>query len=233
MISPRAYILTLVLLVVYYTGNSQTLTTVSNNTVLISPSYTINSGTTYTVTGEVKNVGSATINNNVHVNVAIDTSSANGIKKYYWRSTKTYSVTNFLPNATFPFSVNDAATVPNGYKTTGNGVTIVVWTSVGPLPNDNSATLDSVFTTIYILPLPQSIQEELMQKELIKLPNPITQNIQFTNTDNWIIDLIDINGKIIELKDFKLDILNYSKGFYLLRFRDLNMNTLTKKILIQ
>lgn len=217
---------------------SQTLTTISNHTVLISPSYTINSGATYTVTGEVKNTGTSTINNNVHINVAIDTSSTFGLHKYYWRATKTYSVTNFNPNNTFAFSVSDAATPPNGYKTSGNGVSVVVWTSVGFLPNDSTTTLDSVFTTIYILPLPQSINDNHFETTPIHIQNPAHSVLNFSISDLKFdeINLLNSDGKLIEKfnnTDLRFNVSHLPIGIYFLSFYNQEKNKyFTKKIII-
>lgn len=227
----KAFIFIVISLVSLF-AKAQTMVSINDATVAIAPSYTVTNGTFFTVMGSVKNVGTTNINNNtVHVHLAIDTSSTS-TPKYYLRSTHSYSVTNFLPSQTFTFDVSDNADVANSYNIDGGGTTVVIWGVVG-FPTNDTTTFDSVKTTIYVLPLPQSITEmELFEGELNKLPNPITQNIQFTNTENYTIELINISGKTIEIKNSKLEIQNYYNGLYILRFRDKQGNETSKKIII-
>ncbi len=213
-------------------AKAQTMVSIVDATVAISPSYTVNNGTFFTASGSVKNVGTTTINNQVHVHMAIDTSSTS-TPKYYLRSTRTYSVTNFLPSQTFTFDVSDNADNANSYKINGGGTTVIIWAVVG-FPTNDSTTFDSVKATIYVLPLPQSINEmELFKSELNKLNNPVSENIQFANIENYSIELIDLNGSVMEIRNFKLEILNYTNGLYLIRFRDKQEHEITKKIIIK
>ena len=214
---------------------AQPLVSIDGTTVNIATSYTINSGDTYTVTGMVKNVGTTSFTNNVHVNVAIDTSSFAGVPKYYWRTTKTYSAMSMSLSATFPFAVTDVASTPNGYKTSGGGVTVVIWTSVGIVPNDSTTTKDSVFTTLYILPLPQSINEfDFFEKNPIYFNNPVTSMLylSYEPTTYTSIELEDTYGKFIsKIDSYTLNVSNYSKGIYYLKCHSAN-TTITKKIII-
>lgn len=75
--------------------NAQPLVSINGGTVQITPSYTINNGTSFSVTGSLKNVSTYSVTNTVHVHLAIDTSSTS-TPKYEIRSTHTYSVTNFF-----------------------------------------------------------------------------------------------------------------------------------------
>lgn len=214
---------------------AQPLVSIDGATANIAPSYTINSGDTYTVTGLVKNVGTTSFTNNVHVNVAIDTSSFVGTPKYYWRTTKTYSAMSMTLNATFPFEVTDVASPPNGYKTSGGGITVVIWTSAGLLPNDSTTTKDSVFTTIYILPVPQSINDvSSFEQHPIYFNNPASYllYLNYNSTIYTNIELEDANGKLIsKIEGSNLNVSNYSKGIYYLKCHSTN-TTLTKKIII-
>lgn len=105
--------------------NAQPLVSINGGTVQITPSYTINNGTSFSVTGSLKNVSTYSVTNTVHVHLAIDTSSTS-TPKYEIRSTHTYSVTNFLPSQTFTFDVSDVGSDANKYKVNGNGTTVVV-----------------------------------------------------------------------------------------------------------
>lgn len=221
-------------------GLSQTVTSINNGSVNITPSYTLMSGASYTVTGDVKNTGNTTITSNVHVNVAIDTSSVLGTTKYYWRSTKTYNMSGFAPNATFPFSVSDAATPANGYKINGGGITVVVWTSVGPLPTDASATLDSVFTKIYIIPVAQNIFENEFEETSIHIQNPAHSYLNFDITNNTAIESISLTDalgnlvtEITNQLNKPINIEHLKSGLYYLRFYNKEKNkSIQKKIII-
>ncbi len=210
---------------------AQTLVGIYNHTLSISPNYTVNNNTSINVTGQVINLGTTNITGDIHVNIAIDTSSTS-LPKYYWRSTMSYPVINLPPNGIISFNVSDVASDNNSYKVAGNGTTVVAWPIVGTL-NDSLTCADSAFTNIYILPLTQDITElGLLERQLQNIPNPLTQDIQFTNTENWTIVLIDMNGKETEIRNFKLEILDYSKGLYLFRFRNKDGNNFTKKVII-
>ena len=218
---------------------AQKLVGIYNHTISISPSYTVNNNTNISVIGQVVNTSTANLTGTIHVNMAIDTSSTS-TPKYYLRSTMSYPVTNLLPGASINFSVNDISAGTNGYKIAGNGTTVVAWPIIGAL-TDSLTCADSAFANIYILPLTQGINElELLEQQLQNLPNPLTQSIQFTNTENWTIELIDMNGKAIEilndsstkLSNHKLEISNYSEGLYLLSFTNKKGNKVTKKIII-
>ncbi len=216
----------------------QPLVGVYNSTFAISPSYTVSNNTSFTLTGMAINVGTVTINSNVHANMAIDTSSFSGIKKYYWRKTVSYPVTNFLPNATFNFAITDVASDVNGYKVDGGGTTVIVWFSVG-LPEDVLSCADTAMNTIYVLPTTQNLQEfQALENELKSMVNPITENIEFINAQGWKIELIDVTGKTCEISKFdihsgnnQLKISNYAKGLYLLKFTNDNGMQIAKKII--
>lgn len=210
----------------------QPLVGVYNSTFVISPSYTVSNNTSFTLTGEAINVGTVAINGNVHANMAIDTSSFTGIKKYYWRKTVSYPVVNFLPSSTLNFTITDVASDINGYKTNGGGTTVIVWFSAG-VPEDVLSCADTAMNTIYVLPNIQNIEEyQTLKNELKNMPNPLTENIQFVNTQGWQIELVEVTGKTIEILNSKLETLNYSKGLYLLRFKNGNGTQISKKVII-
>lgn len=203
-----------------------------NSTVSISPSYTLTNNSSFSLNGSVVNIGTVTINSDVHVNLAIDTSTT-GNPKYFWRKTVSYPVTNFSPNQSFNFSINDVASNTNGYKIAGNGTTVVVWFAVG-VPNDSLSCIDSVFTNVYILPISQGIDElNQLKKDLIRLSNPVTNNIQFINSEKWTIELVSMDGAVHPIKDLELKVRDYSNGLYLLRFRNGQGDKISKKIIIQ
>lgn len=219
----------ILILISYLQANSQGLVGIYNQTISISPNYTISNNTNITVSGQVINTSTTNITGTIHVNIAIDTSS-NSTPKYVWRSTMSYPVTNLTPNGTFFFNVNDNASNVNGYKVAGNGTTVVAWPVVG-LPNDSLTCSDSAFSNVYILPLIQHIEE--LDNLLKQIPNPLAQDIQFVNASSWHIDLIDVQGHIVEIQNSKLIIQNFSKGVYFLRIRNENGEVLIKKIIIE
>lgn len=230
----------LLLIIACLQAKAQNLVGIYNHTISISPSFTVNNNTSITVSGQVVNLGTTPFTGDIHVNIAIDSSSTS-TPKYYWRSTMSYPVVNFPPNGILLFNVSDIASDNNGYKVAGNGTTVVAWPIAGSL-SDSLTGNDSAFVNVYILPLAQSVNElELLEKQLQNLPNPLTQSIHFTNTENWAVELIDMNGKAIEilndsstkLSNHKLEISNYSKGLYLLHFKNKNGNSVSKKIIIQ
>lgn len=215
----------------YLQASSQGLVGIYNHTISISPSYTVNNNSAITVAGQVINTSTTTITGNIIVNVAIDTSSTIA-HKYYWRTSMGYPVTNLLPGATFAFSINDNASNTNAYKVSGNGTTVVAWPVAG-LPNDSLTCSDSAFANVYILPITQGSEPlTLLQNELTKLPNPITQNTHFTNAESYTIELIDLNGRIYTIQHSTLNIQHFVKGLYLLRFRNEQGNEVSKKIII-
>lgn len=204
---------------------------VYNQTVSISPSYTISNNNTFTVTGEAVNSGTTIINGSVYVNLAIDTSSTS-TPKYYTRKTVGYPVSNFMPNATFTFSISDVGSGNNNYKVNGNGTTVIVWVSAD-LPNDTLSVKDTASAIVFVTPDLLSLLEfSVLQEELAKLPNPVSENILLKNTQGFKIELIDMNGKTVDNLSNKISFLNYSKGLYLLRFRHLNGKNILKKIII-
>lgn len=224
-------ILISLLIVVTLITKAQPMLSISNATVQITPSYTINNGTSFSVTGSVKNVSTYSITNTIHVHLAIDTSSTS-TPKYSLRSTHTYSVTNFLPNQMLAFNVGDVGSDANGYKTNGNGTTVVIWGVVG-FPTNDSTTYDSVKTTLFVLPLPQSIHNLEQAKNVLNaIPNPLTQTIIFTNNQNWIIELIDLNGRVTNIENSTLNIQHFPNGLYVLKLRDEMGYEISKKIMI-
>lgn len=237
--------------------NAQTKVSINNATVNIIPSYTVNNGTSISITGHVKNVGTTTITANVHVNMAIDTSST-GTPKYFKRSTKTTPVVDFAPNAIFNFTVTDVADSGNGYKIAGNGTTIVVWTVVG-LSTDTITALDSVLTTIYVIDVTDIEDWKDSDNQSIFIQNPTLGgilNIEFLilNNEHIVVELINSQGKCLlkeivsthisthsELpsggstatNNLKLNINNCESGVYYLNFYNKEQNkTSTKKVII-
>ena len=232
----KQWFIVLIAYLCFAPANAQVLAGIKNNTVSVAPGYTVSNGTNITVTGEITNIGVMPITDNVHVNLAIDTSTTT-TPKYYWRSTHSYPVSNFLAGSTFSFSISDMAAVANSYK--GGGTTIVVWTKVGFPTDTTTTTIDSVKTTLYIIAVPVGLNElNEFENSDIKLQNPIHENMQL-NYDETIytkVELLSLNGQstlaLIESK--ALSINHLSKGMYLLRFYDYKTQTyITKKMIIE
>ena len=204
-------------------------------TLTASPSNTVTDGTSVSVYGMFKNTGSTTITDYLHLNLAIDTSST-ATPKYYWRSTVTYSVTNFAPGATHTFVVTDVASTTNSYKVGGNGTTVIVWPIAGAVTN-SLTTHDTARTIIYIaVPNINGIQE--FEASPILLKNPVNENV-ILNYDESVyerVELINMEGQCVEnaIKENILQVTDCSKGLYFLRFyhRD-HIHFVTKKIMIQ
>ena len=217
--------------------HAQVAVAINGGTVSISPSYTVTDATSYSAFGQVKNTGALAISNNVHVNLGIDTSSTL-IPKYYWRSTTTYSVTNFAPGTTFTFEVSDVASSTANYKVGGNGTTVVIWALVGASTGTLGAS-DSAFTSVYIIGVPASINELLdFENSPIHFKNPIAESIQLNYDETFYtkVELLFLNGQLhstlIENKTLVIDHL--SKGIYLLRFYNSKQKTyITKKLIIE
>lgn len=216
---------------------AQGVVSIYNHTVIISPTYTLNHGSNFTVTGTVINTSSMSINSNVHVHFAIDTSNASGQNKFLTRVSNTYPQSNFLPSSTFTFSLADNADVANAYKVAGNGITVIIWATVGPNPNDSTTTKDSVYSHIYVLPPLQSIDDEnAFEEKAIYFQNPASSVIQFQGSDLefFNIKLINFNGQTIEnIQHSTYDIQHLPKGIYYLKFINKQTNSfITKKIVI-
>ncbi len=211
-----------------------------NQTIAITPSYTLNNASTFSVTGSVINTGNFAFSNNVHVNLGIDTSSTS-TPKYVWRSTTTYSVTNFAPNQTFTFNVTDIGSGVNGYKINGGGTTIIVWPIVGGITNTLS-TKDTAFSTIYII-TPNSLDElNQFEENSIYIQNPATEvlNFEFSvfNTEPILLELINSQGQClftetVTTQNSKLNINTFGSGIYYLRLYNKQLNKIiTKKVII-
>lgn len=231
----------LVVLSVFKT-NAQ-LVSINNATIDIAPSYTLNHGDALTVTGSVKNAGSTTIIGNVHVHFAIDTSSTLGVNKFLTRVSNTYPQSNFLPSSTFSFSLGDNASQSNAYKVAGNGITVVVWATVGQNPLDVSATKDSVLSHIYVLPPIQSLEDEkYFEENAVTVQNPAKSILEcrMQNAEFKTIELINANGSLIyhetidpDIENLTFNISHLKEGIYYLRLTNKNNHKqLTKKIII-
>lgn len=215
--------------------NAQTKVSINNTTVTISPSYTVNNGTPITITGQVKNVGTTTVTANVHVNMAIDTSST-GTPKYFKRSTATTPVVGFAPNAIFNFTVTDVADSGNGYKIAGNGTTIVIWSVVG-LSTDTTTAQDSVFTNVYVIDVTSIEDWSDFESKVISIQNPLTDNIKLMYDEKLYtkVELLTSDGKRIQsaIENGYLTISTLAKGIYYLSFTNSKTGQLfTKKIII-
>lgn len=230
MSSFKIFFIVIIFLIFGHAG-AQTLVGIANTTVQVSPSYTLITGSSFSITGSVVNSGTTAISNNIHVHMAIDTSTTS-TPKYYLRSTHSYSVTNFLPLQTLAFSVSDVADNTNAYKVNGGGTTVVIWAVVG-FPTNDTTTYDSVKTSIYVLPLPQNIHNlEEVNRVLNELPNPINQPILFIKSQGWTIELIDLNGKSILIKNQCLIPQDFVNGCYLIKFINETGIVISKKIII-
>lgn len=237
-------ILNLLICLITIKANAQTVG-VFNQTIAVTPSYTLNNASTFSVTGSVVNAGNTAFSNNVHVNLGIDTSSTS-TPKYVWRSTTTYSVTNFLPNQTFTFNITDVGSGTNGYKINGGGTTIIVWPIVGSITNTIS-TKDTASTIIYIT-VPNSLNElNQFEGSSIYIQNPATEvlNFEFSvpmaigiNTEPILLELINSQGQCllvqtVTTQNSKFSIQHFSSGIYYLRFYNKQLNKLiTKKLII-
>ncbi len=210
-----------------------------NQTVSISPSYTLGSGSTFSAIGSVVNTGSNSFSNKIDVYLAIDTSSTSTPKLAY-RSTTTYSVTNFAPGQTFSFSVSDVITPANGYKVNGGGTTVIIWPIVGSVTNTIS-TNDSVFTYVFI-DLTSGLNDINSPLNDIFIQNPSHSVIEIdaskTKLLNIYVELISSEGQVITTKEINgqlnsINLPHLQNGMYFLRFIDRQtQNKLTKKIII-
>lgn len=215
---------------------AQTLVGISNNTIAISPSNTLTNNSNFAVTGYVKNIGTTIITDDIHVNLAIDNSTTS-TPNYVWRSTTSYPTTNILPGNTFSFSVTDVASTANLYKGGGGGTTIVVWTKAGAVTN---TTLDSVFSSIYLIDVPAVgiNQLDAFEASPIYIQNPAAETIHL-NYDESIYTKVELNSiegtrpKVL-IHTKTLSVNNLAKGLYLLRFwNEKEKYYITKKIIIE
>lgn len=204
-------------------------------TLTASPSNTVSDGTSVSIYGMVKNTGSVTITDYLHLNLAIDTSST-ATPKYYWRSTVTYSVTNFAPGATHTFVVTDVASAANNYKVGGNGTTVIVWPIAGAVTN--SVTTHDTARTIIFIAVPDINGIEEFEALPILLKNPVSENVILNYNESVYerVELIDMQGKCVEnaIRENILQVTDCSKGLYFLRFYNRNKTAVvTKKLLIE
>ena len=214
----------------------QTLVGITNQTVMVNPSNTVVNGSTVSVLGKFKNTGTTTITDQVHVNLAIDTSTT-GIPKYYWRSTQTHYVSGFEPDSTISFAVNDIASVANKYKGGGGGTIVIIWATVSN-PTNSITTSDSATTTIFIIDVPIGIEEVMnFEQWPIQFKNPISEQVQLKYNDLFYtkVELMDVNGKCLEqcIYNKTLHPEGLEKGLYFLRFYTETGNYITKKIIIE
>lgn len=210
-----------------------------NQTVSIVPTNTLANGTSFSGIGSVVNTSTVTFSNKIDVNLAIDTSTT-GIPKWYWRSSTTYSVTNFAPGQTFTFSVNDVISTANGYKTTGNGTTVVFWPIIGSATNTISIC-DSARTSVFI-DLTSGI-DVLDSQNDIYVQNPSYDVLSFEvlsfNYEPINVEFINTNGECvlkqqITTKNSTLNTNYLYNGIYHLMFiNKKTQQTNTKKIIIQ
>ena len=205
-------------------------------TLSVNPSYTVTNGSTIGVIGKFENKGTANINDNVHINLAIDTSSTS-TPKYYWRKTQTYAVSSFSVGGAQTFTITDIASAANGYKVGGGGTTIVIWGRVGLLP-ETVSTNDSAFTNIYIIDVPQNLKDIYeFEQSPIYFKNPITETVElnYEETIYTNVQLNDINGKhIFDVCNKTLIVNELPKGLYLLRFwNEVQHIYVTKRIIIE
>lgn len=222
---------------------AQGIVSIYNHTVSVSPSYTLSHGSSFTVAGSVVNTSSMSINGNVHVHFAIDTSSVGGQNKFLTRVSNTYPQSNFLPTSTFTFSLADNADIVNAYKVAGNGITVIIWATVGPNPNDSTTTKDSVYSHIYVLPPLQSLENEnAFEENQLIVQNPVNSILEFRiqNSESELdyMELINSNGVILISQHINADQSSLSthhllKGIYYLRVTNKRTHTIiTKKIII-
>lgn len=230
----RHLLLTYSLLLSFIAIKAQTVGIFASSLTVV-PSNTVANGTSVSIYGKVINNGSTAITNYLHLNYAIDTSTT-ATPKYYWRSTVTYSVTNFVPGATHTFVVSDVASTANLYKVGGNGTTVIVWPIVGAVTNTASTT-DSAKDVIYI-PDPASIGIQEFEQTPVLLKNPLDENtlLDYDQAVYSRVELVSIDGKVMEqaVKDRVLMATSCPKGIYFLRFyRRHGTGFIAKKVVIQ
>lgn len=167
----------------------------------------------------------------MYVNLAIDTSSTS-TPKYYTRKTVGYPLSNFMPNATFTFSISDVGSGNNNYKVNGNGTTVIVWVSAD-LPNDTLSVKDTASAIVCVTPDLLSLREfSLLKQELAMIANPVSEHILLKDTQGFKIELIDMHGKTVDSLSNKISFLNYAKGMYILRFTHFGGTEILKKIVV-
>lgn len=214
--------------------NAQTKVSINNSTVSISPSFTISNGSSISVSGQVKNTGNTNITGNVHVNLAIDTSS-NGVPKYFKRSTSTTPVVGFAPNSIFNFTVTDVASGGNSYKINGNGTTVVVWSVVG-LSSDTITSMDSAITHVYVVDLTNINDLSFKEQSTISIQNPLTESLKFIyNKDEFVnVELLNSEGKVVisNISDGYIELDCLAKGLYYIKFTKRDSQFYVKKIVI-
>ena len=242
-IQPFINVCLFVLLLLNINISAQTSVGIYNYTIAVIPNYTLVSGSNFSVTGSVINTGNTSITNNVHVNLGIDTSSTTTLK-YVWRSTTTYSVTNLLPNSTFTFNVTDMGDPANGYKTNGNGTTIIIWPIIASITN--TASVSDTAKAIIFITLPNTLNDvKAFENSVLILQNPAKGMLNVKCSilnEPLLIELRDANGALL-LKEnisslnnsqyFTFNIQHFPLGIYYLSFDNKNSHkTITKKIII-
>lgn len=229
----RHTLLTYGLLLFFIAVKAQTVGIFAASLTVV-PSNTVTNGTSVSIFGKVINNGSTSITDYLHLNYAIDTSTS-PTPKYYWRSTVTYSVTNFAPGATHTFVVTDIASSANAYKVGGNGTTVIVWPIAGAVTNSASTT-DSARSVIYI-PDPSSTGIHEFEKIPVLLKNPLEENtlLEYDQELYSRVELVSMDGKVMEqaIKDRVLMVTACPKGIYFLRFyRRYGTGFISKKLVI-
>jgi hypothetical protein len=173
-------------------------------------------------------------------------------------STPIYSNTNeflnyaldvplYLPAGTYYFGWEkiSANFLNVGFDVNSNNKTKIHFNAVGVWETgsfDGSLMLRPVFGNFQD-PIVSVKNESVVENSDFKVyPNPATQNIYFEkigaiNNDNYIVELIDLSGKIITstttLFTNMLNVNNVSNGIYFIRFINVNnKQVVTKKVII-
>lgn len=217
-----------------FCGFGQGQVSIYNNSVSIAPGYTVSDGTAITTSGSVVNTGTAVISGVITLKMAVNTST-NASPSYSIISSPTVAVSSFTPGAIQAFSFSVTASGANGFKTDGNGTTVVVWPLIG---SDPATTEDSVFTTVTVVVSAglNELDESFARDVIIQNPAGNVIRLVYDETlyaapEIFSSDGVDVSGGIIHDNSIYCDRL--AKGIYYIRFyHKTYQRYLTRKVLI-
>ncbi len=216
------------------TVRSQSQVAIYNNTISISPSYTVTDGTFITAIGFVVNTGTANISTNISLQMAINTSTS-GSASYSVVATHSFAVSSFSPGALESFSISTVASGANGFRTDGNGTTVVVWPFITNSGFNTYA--DSAFTIVTIGE-PTGIKElEVAFSKDVIIQNPAGNIISlvYNETVYATPELISVEGKLIAgvISNKVIFAEKLARGIYYIRFYHKEHNRyFTRKLIL-
>ncbi|MES2760922.1 MAG: hypothetical protein V4677_01900 [Bacteroidota bacterium] len=204
----------------FFAGKAQGQLGIYNNSISITPGYTVSNNTSITASGQIINTSTTTVSGAVQMYMAVNTST-NSSPAYVIVQTNSFVVTNLTQGSTHPFSITTTASGVNNFKIDGNGTTVVVWPIIMSDPNPYPAH-DSAFTVVTILPLIGIAELEASFAKEVIIENPVKGNIKLIYDDEVYTEPEMVSSSGTALKEIFKDKIIFTdkltKGIYYIRF---------------